>query len=266
MNFHDPESVYNLANIRTSLIRMEDTIIFTLIERSDFPQSPVIYSSTSDIAIPKSFIQNGVPSTPKHASFLDWLFSEHEHIQSQVRRFQSPDQLPFYPQAVVKSFLPPIEYPKLLANYFREINVNSEIMNIYLKEMIPGVAIEGEDSENIGSTAMADMAVLQALSRRIHFGMFVAEAKYRSDRDKFRKLIESKDIDGISNEITNAAVEQKILERLVEKAEKYGTDPVFGGKAKVEPEVVVGIYRDWVIPLTKKVEVEYLLRRLEDDD
>ena len=33
---------------------------------------------------------------------------------------------------------------------------------------------------------------------------------------------------------------------------------------KVEPELVGSLYRDWVMPLTKKVQVQYLLRRLDE--
>jgi chorismate mutase len=32
---------------------------------------------------------------------------------------------------------------------------------------------------------------------------------------------------------------------------------------KVQPEMVGNLYRDWVMPLTKKVQVAYLLRRLD---
>lgn len=255
MNFGEPESVYNLNNIRQALVRMEDTIIFNLIERSDFPASPIVYEAHPDLQIPSH-----------EGSFLDWLFGEHERVQSQVRRFQSPDQFPFYPKQVQGSFLPPIQYPKVLANYFREVNINDEIKRVYIGEMVPRVAQKGEDLENIGSTAMADIAVLQSLSRRIHFGMFVAEAKFRAERAKFTALIKARDTEAILGEITNAKVEELILERLVEKAKAYGTDPSVETQPKVQPEVVVGIYKDWVIPLTKKVEVDYLLRRLEDSD
>lgn len=258
MDFMKPESVYNLANIREDLIRMEDTIIFNLIERSDFPTMESIYQENSaQIKIPDF-----------DGSFLDWLFQQHESVESQVRRYQSPDQYPFYPHVIKDSFLPAIKYPKLLANYFREVNINNEIKEIYVNQMIPRVAkSDGEEAENFGSTASVDIHALQSLSRRIHFGMFVAEAKFQAEREKYTKLIREKDVDGIMAGITNAAVEEKILKRLVEKARAYGTDPTAGDKSssKVHPEAVVKIYKEWVIPLTKKVEVEYLLRRLEDD-
>lgn len=259
MDFLKPESVYNLANIREDLIRMEDTIIFNLIERSDFPTMPSIYDNeSSEIKIPNF-----------DGSFLDWIFQQQEIIESQVRRYQSPDQYPFYPKIIKESFLPTIKYPKVLANYFREININDEIKKIYITKMIPRVAkYDGEQGENYGSAATMDISVLQSLSRRIHFGMFVAEAKFQADRELYTKLIKNNDIDGIEKNITNSAVEEKILKRLIQKAKAYGTDPTADAQtaSKVHPEAVVGIYKDWVIPLTKKVEVEYLLRRLEDKE
>jgi len=49
------------------------------------------------------------------------------------------------------------------------------------------------------------------------------------------------------------------------KARTYGTDPSIGGEGpgKINVEAVVAMYKDFVIPLTKVVEVEYLMQRLE---
>lgn len=259
MNFMKPETIYNLANIRDDLIRMEDTIIFDLIERSEFYTMPSVYEKNSpNIKVPNF-----------DGSFLDWLFQQHEIVDSQVRRYETPDQYPFYPHVIKKSFLPPLQYPKILANYSDEININSHIMDIYIKEIVPKIAKkEGDESDNYGSTATIDIHTLQDISRRIHFGLFVAESKFQTDRELYTELIKNKDIEGIMRNITNTAVEEKILERLLMKAKAYGTDPTAGieGKSKIEPEIVVKIYKDYVIPLTKKVEVDYLLRRLEDPE
>lgn len=120
--------------------------------------------------------------------------------------------------------------------------------------------------ENYGSSATCDIACLQALSRRIHFGKFVAESKFRSETDKFTRLIKACDRDGIGDAITNAAVEKQVLERLKLKAQTYGTDPSIGADAgdqtKINVDAVVAMYKDFVIPLTKEVEVEYLMQRL----
>lgn len=63
-------------------------------------------------------------------------------------------------------------------------------------------------------------------------------------------------------------MEKKVLERLALKARTYGTDPSTNAStgadshAKINVDAVVTMYKDFVIPLTKVVEVEYLMQRL----
>ncbi|KAF5093303.1 hypothetical protein D0Z03_002471 [Geotrichum reessii] len=258
MDFKKPETVLDLNHIRTALIRMEDTILFDLIERAQFYTSPAIYDAS----------QLTVPGSDK--SLLDFLLLESEKTHGLVRRYQAPDEIPFFPSCIPEPILPPNEYPQVLASYESEINVNSEIMKVYTKEIVPLVSAgDIEQPENYGSTAICDIEVLQALSRRIHFGKFVAEAKYQSEKARFRALIEAQDSAGIDAAITNAAVEVKVLERLETKAETYGVDPSLRwsqkSQGKIDKRIARQIYEQWVIPLTKKVEVDYLLRRLEDE-
>jgi chorismate mutase len=84
------------------------------------------------------------------------------------------------------------------------------------------------------------------------------------------ELIKARDVKGLGDAITNEAVERQVLQRLATKARTYGRDPSTAAEAlkskeadKVDVEAVVAIYRDLVIPLTKEVEVEYLLARLD---
>ncbi|ODV68903.1 putative chorismate mutase [Hyphopichia burtonii NRRL Y-1933] len=258
MDFMKPETVLDLNNIRQALVRMEDTIVFDLIERSQFFLSPSVYS--------QSKFQLG----DFKGLFLEWLLLQVEQTHSQVRRYEAPDETPFFPQQLKPSILPPLKYPKILANYSDEINVNQEILNFYVQQIVPQVSCnDAEQEENSGSVACCDVECLQALLRRIHFGKFVAEAKYQADPILYKQLIENRDIKGIEESITNSAVESKILERLVVKGESYGTDPTLkysqNPQSKVDPKLIARLYKDYVIPLTKKVEVDYLLRRLEDE-
>ena len=54
---------------------------------------------------------------------------------------------------------------------------------------------------------------------------------------------------------------------MIKKASIYGQDPNAEGPAaedfKVLPLTVGQLYDQWVMPLTKEVQVDYLLRRLE---
>lgn len=258
MDFMKPETVLDLNNIRTSLVRMEDTIVFDFIERLQFFSSPSVYEKDK-YKIPDF---SGL--------FLEWLLLQTEKTHSQVRRYEAPDETPFFADQLLQPLLPSIEYPKVLASYSDEINVNDEILKFYVEKIVPEVSCgSGDQQENSGSVSVCDVECLQALSRRIHFGKFVAEAKYRADPELYKKLIEAKDVEGIEASITNSAVEAKILERLKEKSEAYGTDPSLKysqlEQLKVKADLIVRLYKEYVIPLTKKVEVDYLLRRLEDE-
>jgi chorismate mutase len=244
----------------TVISRLEDTITFHLIERVQFALNNTIYTPGA-LSIPNSEL-----------SLLDWYLREQEKLQSLIRRFESPDEYPFFPDAVTKPILSPLNYPKVL--YRNDVNVNEQIKKFYIEKFLPAVCPDfgredrGEREENYGSTATCDIACLQALSRRIHFGKFVAESKFRSDEEKYTRLIKAEDREAIGEAITNKAVEKTVLDRLRLKAQTYGTDPADAngaGGAKINVDAVVSMYEDFVIPLTKVVEVEYLMQRLEPE-
>jgi chorismate mutase len=169
---------------------------------------------------------------------------------------------------VQEPILRPLHYPTIL--HKNDVNVNETIKQNYIEKFLPSACRDfgrrdrGETEENYGSAATADIACLQALSRRIHFGKFVAESKFQTERERYTRLIQAGDRDGIGAAITNEAVEKKVLERLRLKARTYGTDPsdVAESAGKINVEAVVAMYRDFVIPITKVVEVDYLMQRL----
>lgn len=209
----------------------------------------------------------GIPNS--NLSLGDWLLAEQERLHSRVRRYQAPDEYPFFPQFLEEPILQPLSYPQIL--HPNDVNVNAVIKTKYLEEVLPdackkfGREDRGETQENYGSAATCDVMCLQALSRRIHFGKFVAEAKFRKETDRFVDLIKREDRSGIDAAITDAKVEEKVLERLRLKAKTYGSDPSddVGGNEKINVEAVVAMYARVVIPLTKVVEVEYLMQRLK---
>ncbi|KAI0594382.1 chorismate mutase [Biscogniauxia sp. FL1348] len=258
IDLKDASQALDLANIRFQLIRLEDTITFHLIERVQFPLNKSIYEPGA--------VEIG---SNEQLSFMDWYLREQEKLQSLIRRYEAPDEYPFFPEALQKPILRPLNYPKIL--HPNDVNVNEKIKKFYLETFLPAVCPDfgrgdrGESEENYGSSATCDIACLQALSRRIHFGKFVAESKFQSDPEMYTKLIKAGDREAIGESITNAAVEKQVLARLGLKARTYGTDPSTSSPdsdGKINVEAVVSMYRDFVIPITKEVEVEYLMQRL----
>lgn len=69
--------------------------------------------------------------------------------------------------------------------------------------------------------------------------------------------------------LTFEAVEKMVVERVGKKTKTFAQEVTLNStigndqKYKVDPSVVSQLYEKWIIPLTKLVEVEYLLRRLD---
>ena len=78
IDINDPGKALDLANIRFQLIRLEDTVLFHIIERVQFPYNKTIYVPGA-IEIPGSDL-----------SFSEWVLREQEAMQSKIRRYQSP--------------------------------------------------------------------------------------------------------------------------------------------------------------------------------
>jgi chorismate mutase len=151
MNFSDG---VDLSKIRAELMRLEDTIIFSFIERSQFAQNNPIYSKGS------------VEGVPTDSSFLEYCLHELECAHSKMRRYTSPDEYPFT-ENLPSPVLPPLAFPNVL--HPNTVNVNQQILKVYVEQIVPAICKEGNDG-NYGSSATKDADCLQTLSRRIHFG------------------------------------------------------------------------------------------------
>ncbi|BEI83724.1 hypothetical protein CcaverHIS002_0403280 [Cutaneotrichosporon cavernicola] len=253
-----------LDNIRTQLIRLEDTIIFSLIERAQFARNKRIYEAGAFEA-----------EMGSQEPLLNWFIRETESFHAKARRYTSPDEHPFTPRELLPTpVLVPMDFPPLLhvpAASHPSVNVNDSILDFYVRHIVPGITKDKDDG-NYGSSATRDVEVLQALSRRIHFGMFVSESKFQSAPADFipHILANPPNKDALAALITKPAVEARLLARLANKAKVYGCEMDADGHViedtatRIDIKAVVALYHDWVIPLTKEVEVDYLVHRLDE--
>jgi chorismate mutase len=106
----------------------------------------------------------------------------------------SPDEYPFT-TGLPDPVLPPLEYPPIL--HPNEVNVNASILAFYVRSIVPRVTAQASlalaslkrskgtvlgggdandnvselaDDGNYGSAATVDVEVLQAISKRVHYG------------------------------------------------------------------------------------------------
>ncbi|POW18883.1 hypothetical protein PSHT_05294 [Puccinia striiformis] len=262
------EDLLDLQSIRRILMRLEDTITFLMIERAQFAHNQVIYENSSQFT--------GLDQGSNEPSFLGWMLRQTETTHPKVRRYESPDEYPFTPrEELPQPILPTLDFPQVL--HPNKININSKIMQFYIHNILPALTErEGRsnDDGHYGSSATRDVEILQAVSRRIHYGKFVAESKFRGHPTEFIEHIRTKNTEALEALITKPAIEVALLERLTKKALTYGQEISdiehpnghqngFEVRHKMDAKVVVEMYKNWVIPLTRQVEVEYLLCRLD---
>eukprot|EP00252_Welwitschia_mirabilis_P019333 TRINITY_DN4443_c0_g1_i6.p1 TRINITY_DN4443_c0_g1~~TRINITY_DN4443_c0_g1_i6.p1 ORF type:complete len:333 (-),score=61.32 TRINITY_DN4443_c0_g1_i6:169-1167(-) len=251
----DSSENLTLQNIRNSLIRQEDSIIFNLLERAQY----CFNAPTYDV--------NAFPVPGFSGSLVQFILRETERLHARVGRYNSPDEHPFFPEALPDTFLPHLEYPQVLHPAANAININEEVWKMYFESLLPGFAINGDDG-NYGSTAVCDTMCLQALSKRIHYGKFVAEAKFREDPELYKDAILAQDKDKILSLLTFPVVENEVGRRVEQKAMAYGQEVTLdpskeNSNYKIQPSLIAALYVEWIMPLTKQVQVEYLLRRLD---
>ncbi|KAL8521841.1 hypothetical protein ACS0TY_012124 [Phlomoides rotata] len=240
-------SLMDLESVRKSLVRQEDTIIFNLIERSKYPMNSPLYHHPTNFS----------------PSLFHFFLKESEALQAKAGRYISPEENAFFPDNLPSPLLPPLNHTHVLHPAGACININDKILDMYLNTLLPLIAAKGDDG-NYATTAATDLDCLQGLSRRIHFGKFVAEVKFRDAPDDYTPAIRAKDREGLMKLLTFESVEEMIKKRVEKKAMMFGQE-VDGqeNEYKVDPCVVSQLYGKWVMPLTKLVQVEYLLRRLD---
>lgn len=273
----------SLSSIRETLIRQEDTIIFALIERAQYAHNEACYSPKDQYA----------SVTGGSNSLLDFMLVETERLHARVRRYVHPDEHAFFPHRLPAPQISPVAD---VAPVLHPCNVslNPDITDMYLSKVLPSLCKAGDDEQH-GSSVVADIAVLQAISKRVHYGFYVAESKFQAQEAEYTRLIEAEDEDAIMELLTNAAVEERVLRRVHLKASTFGREldlppspPSSGppdapsatatpaalsslsslasssGPARVDPDLIAQMYREHVIPLTKVAEVRYLLQRLSE--
>ena len=87
-----------------------------------------------------------------------------------------------------------MQYPSLLA--VNDVDVNPVILSLYINEIVPAICKSGDDEQH-GSSTLCDIAALQALSKRIHLGKFVAETKFQVGVDVIWEVIATVVLDDI---------------------------------------------------------------------
>ncbi|RCV31060.1 hypothetical protein SETIT_6G146100v2 [Setaria italica] len=217
----DRSEKLTLDSIRQILITLEDSIIFGPLEKAQYRYNADTYDSSF-------FHMDGF-----EGSLVDYMVRETEKLHVQVGRYKSPDEHPFFPDDLPETCCHLCNTP----SFFTSIR---NIAHHYLQVSISFY------SYRLGRY-MTLLLVTVSLSKRIHYGKFVAEAKFQASPDAYKP-----------------AIKAQASRRVEAKARILGQDVKIGAPAafKINPSLVAGLYRR-IMPLTKEVQVAYLLGRLD---
>ena len=231
--------------MRGALVRLEETIIFSLIERAQFLHNARVYEAGA--------FGNALDGL----SLVGFLLRGTERLHAQLRRYTSPDEHPFF-HDLPSPLLPGVHIQSSLAA--NTVNINARVRSVYEEKIVPHICRPGDDRQ-YGSSAVNDVGALQAISKRVHYGKFVAESKYRGAPATYRASISAADKEALNELITDRDVEHTVLQRVRHKARTYCRELASTDEHVPDPAVVVDIFRRWIIPLNKEVQVLYLLGR-----
>lgn len=220
----------DLCKIRKHLSKLEDIILRGLVERYQYSINYKCYTQNNELKI------------LTYDSFFDYMLHNTEKVHAIAGRYLNPYERPYsenLPSAIIVS--------NILPNYKKDIliNINNDIRKQYLN-FIQNNFNEGEDGE-YGDSVTRDIHLLQIISKRIHLGIQVMHIKYHKNITLFQKMVKNKEYD-IMDTITSSKVEEQIIDRVQEKAKNYG----------IPKSIAVNFFTTVLIPLTKKVELEYL--------
>jgi len=241
--------ILRLDDIAACLESLEDTIVYKLLDRAQFKQNSVIYTDG---------LSNYVESNMM--SLFDIRLRLQEEIDSKFGRFLDPSEKPFTKKLPLpkREFTYPGAYsfPKIKSR----INLTHKIKQSYLRSV--KILCGSGDDGHYGSSVELDVYALQAISRRVHLGaIYIAESKYQERPQFYYPLIMSRNVEMILKALTRKEKEDEIINRMVNKLASVQALINKQTRHTVEKDVIVHIFRDMIIPITKEGEVRYLLNK-----
>ncbi|KAH1261114.1 Chorismate mutase 3, chloroplastic [Glycine max] len=214
----DESKILILDGIRHSLIREEDSIIVSLLERAKYSYNANAYDKDA-------FLVDGFSG-----SLVEYMVLETEKLHAQLGIYKKPDEHPFFPEYLPEPMIPPMQHPQVLHHCGDSININNTIWNMYFKHLLPRLVKAGND-DNCGCVAACDILCLQ-------------------DRKLLLELLTYETVDKFVKKRVEIMAQQYAA---VEKIGETGYIP--NSVYRINPSLIADLYGDWVMPLAKEVQI-----------
>jgi chorismate mutase len=121
----------------------------------------------------------------------------------------------------------------------------------YLRVLLPALCDPGQDTGQPACLS-ADGACLDALARRLALSVHVATRKREAIPEALQAALKSGSATKVEQAITNPDVEAEVLARIQARARTRASQSEVPGR-------IAGLYTEWIIPLSRKIQVHGLL-------
>ena len=123
----------------------------------------------------------------------------------------------------------------------------------YTRIILPALCEPGDDTDN-RKCISTDGSCMNALVQRLNLAEHVASLKSEEMPDSLRVPYERNDSDAMEEAITNHLVEAQVIHRTLEVARQRFPSAELSDR-------IANLYEHWIIPLSRKIQVYYLLKR-----
>ena len=154
---------------------------------------------------------------------------------------------------------PPAGLDALATSYAKSRTLAGRVQLLrapYLSVIVPRHCVPGDAPLEREACLAADIACLNAMARRLALSVHVATRKRQALPQTLQQAVATRNPDVVEQAITNAAVEADVLARVAAHARKAEATP---GTI----DAITQFYADWLIPLSRKIQVHDLLSPAE---
>ena len=151
--------------------------------------------------------------------------------------------------------VPPPALEELAGQYASSTTLAGRVLLLrpaYLQVLLSALCMPGEEPAERNACLTADTACLNSLARRLALSIHVATRKREALPDALLAAIGTRDPVLVEQAITNLAVETGVVARVEARARKCAVPDDTIRK-------VACLYTDWIIPLSRKIQVHGLL-------
>ena len=221
-------------SLRPGLDILANEIVISLKKRSRYNQNLEIYKP-------------GLVINRSDLSLLEYELARVEQLHAELGRYTYANQEAFTNVSQVSLIIKrnPPESP--IFNFSSQIG--EVVINFYI-DWIKNSCKLGTDSDTFGETVTSDVIALLNLLERINLGKYVAESKFQENKEAYRKT--GGDKVQILALIENLDREKGVLDMVSRLATLY----------EFNEDQARDVFQ-WIISETKKVEIEYIRRRIK---